>query len=85
MISSSDTSLKNDSKLDNEYLEKLKKKILNLTEIEWHKIYNLLIENNVPLTKNSNGIFVNMSHLNVSVINKINEYNSKCKSKQFFS
>lgn len=58
---------------DNIYLENLKNEILRMTSIEWINIFNIIKENNVPFTKNNNGVFVNMSDLNETTIDSINK------------
>lgn len=57
---------------DNNYLENLKNKILKMTSIEWDNIYKIIKDENIPYTKNNNGIFINMKDLNKSSIESIN-------------
>lgn len=58
---------------DNIYLQSLKNEILKMTSIEWINIFNIIKEDNVPFTKNNNGVFVNMSDLNDKTIESINK------------
>lgn len=76
---------------NNEYLNNLKNEILKMTEIEWINIYNLIKDNNIPFTKNNNGVFVNMSDLTEPCIEKIKSIidfyekisdNTECRKKK---
>ena len=60
------------NKYDTNYLNNLKNEIMKMSEIEWINIFNIVKNNNVPFTKNNNGVFINMSDLTEDSIKKIN-------------
>ena len=63
-------------------VEKLKKKIINtkkrvikevsnLNKLEHIEIFKILKSNNIVYTENVNGIFINLSPVNISILNEI--------------
>ena len=56
------------NKYNNLYLENLKNDILKMSIIEWNNILDIIKDENIPYTKNNNGVFINMSDLKESTI-----------------
>lgn len=56
------------------YLENLKKSIEILNEIHHKKILQIIIDNNITISENSNGCFVNLTDIDDTVIDKIQDY-----------
>tara|TARA_B100000989_G_C19307014_1_gene370888 strand:- start:170 stop:439 length:270 start_codon:yes stop_codon:yes gene_type:complete len=54
-----------------QFLESLKKDIEQLNESDHLKILNILLENNVNISENVNGCFINLSDLDDDVIDKL--------------
>ena len=54
-----------------QFLEILKKDIEQLNESDHLKILNILLENNVNISENVNGCFINLSDLDDDVIDKL--------------
>ena len=46
----------------------IKNKIESLNKIHHIKIFQVLIENNIPYTENRNGVFINMNSFNKTII-----------------
>lgn len=46
----------------------IKNKIESLNKIHHIKIFQVLIENNIPYTENRNGVFINMNSFNKNII-----------------
>lgn len=56
-------------------LDKLKEKIEKMDKIHQIEILKLIIENDVNVNENMNGIFINLTDINNNVlINKLEEY-----------
>lgn len=55
-------------------LTTLRDKIENMTTSHQEDIMKILNDNNVDMSSNSNGSFVNLSSLHVSVIEKLEKY-----------
>lgn len=55
-------------------LEKIRKHIESLNNIHHIEIGKILKNNNVKLTENNNGLFVNLNNIDTNVINEINKY-----------
>jgi hypothetical protein len=53
-------------------------KQLNKNEIE--EVFKLVHDNNVTYTKNSNGIFINLSWIDIDILYKIEKYIIFCKN-----
>lgn len=64
----------NEDEINYEELEKLRKKIELLNNTHHIYIGKLLKNNNVKLTENKNGIFINMNNLSKKIINNLYEY-----------
>lgn len=56
------------------YLENLKKNIENLNEIHHQKILQIIVDNNIIISENSNGCFVNLTDIDDEIIDKIEDY-----------
>tara|TARA_B110000008_G_scaffold274604_1_gene310647 strand:- start:294 stop:563 length:270 start_codon:yes stop_codon:yes gene_type:complete len=52
----------------------LKKKIENLDEIHHKKILEIFLNNNIHVSENRNGCFINISNLDKVIVNKLNDY-----------
>ena len=46
----------------------IKNKIESLNKIHHIKIFQVLIENNIPYTENRNGVFINMNSFNKNIM-----------------
>jgi len=55
-------------------LESIKLKVEMMNKVNQIQILKILKDNNITITENKNGIFVNLSGLDDNVINKINDY-----------
>ena len=55
-------------------IQKLRDNIEKLDKLHHIHIFKLIKENNVEYTENTNGIFVNLSHVSKKVIDKISKY-----------
>ena len=55
-------------------IQKLRDNIEKLDKLHHIHIFKLVKENNVDYTENTNGIFVNLSHVSKKVIDKITKY-----------
>ena len=55
-------------------LIKIKDAIENKSKEHQIEILRILIENQVTINENNNGIFVNLSNINTTIIDKINNY-----------
>ena len=56
------------------YLENLKKSIESLNEIHHKKILQIIVDNNITISENSNGCFVNLTDIDDEIIDKIQYY-----------
>ena len=72
----------NQDTIDTQNVEELKKKIINtkkrvikevsnLNKLEHIEIFKILKSNNIVYTENVNGIFINLSPVNISILNEI--------------
>ena len=76
--------MSNDKKT--QYLKELKNIIEKLHETEQVELLKLFIRNNCNYSENKNGIFINMSKLDNSVIKETEEFLEFCnKNKKFLS
>lgn len=57
-------------------------KISKLGSTEHEEIFKILDRNNIPYTKNSNGVFFNLNTVSEEVINEINTFVSYCQQNQ---
>ena len=55
-------------------LDKLRKSIEDLYTIHHVEIGKIFKKNNIELTENNNGIFINLNLLDIKIINQIREY-----------
>lgn len=55
-------------------LEKIRKHIESLNNVHHIEIAKILKNNNIKLTENNNGLFVNLNNIDGNVINEINKY-----------
>lgn len=55
-------------------LEKIRKQVESLNNIHHIEIGKILKKNNIKLTENNNGLFVNLNNIDIAVINEINNY-----------
>lgn len=75
-----------DTKLTNNYLNDLKKRILKLGNNEYLEIYKIIVDNNINHTKNKNGVFINLLNLDSNTIDEIEKllkYYNEIYSKDF--
>ena len=63
-------------------LDKLRKSIEDLDNIHHIQIGKILKKNNIELTENNNGIFINLNLLDIKIINEIKEYLLYVKTQQ---
>ena len=72
----------NQDSIDTKNVEQLRKKIINtkkrvikevsnLNKLEHIEIFKILKSNNIVYTENVNGIFINLSPVNISILNEI--------------
>ena len=72
----------NQDTIDTKNVDQLKKKIIdtkkrvikevsNLNKLEHIEIFKILKSNNIVFTENVNGIFINLSPINISILNEI--------------
>lgn len=72
----------NQDTIDTKNVDQLKKKIIdtkkrvikevsNLNKLEHIEIFKILKSNNIIFTENVNGIFINLSPINISILNEI--------------
>ena len=57
-----------------QFLESLKKDIEQLNESDHLKILKILLENNVSVSENNNGCFINLSDVEDDVIEKLSNF-----------
>tara|TARA_B100001063_G_C16768382_1_gene560031 strand:+ start:1499 stop:1798 length:300 start_codon:yes stop_codon:yes gene_type:complete len=55
-------------------IQKLRDNIEKLDKLHHIHIFKLVIENKVEYTENTNGIFINLSHVSKKVVDKISKY-----------
>ena len=72
----------NKSKIHFEELDKLRKKIELLPNIHHIEIAKILKNNNIKLTENNNGIFINLNNIETKIIEEIKEYIIFIKSQE---
>ena len=67
-------------KIMNNYLEikKINEEIVKLNKNELKEVFKLIYDNNSLFTRNSNGIFINLSKLNSDILYKIKNYIDFC-------
>ena len=55
---------------------------INLTNIEYNEILNIIQEDNCNYTNNTNGVFINLSNVEENTINKIYNFLKFTKQKK---
>jgi len=73
-IKKEEIDIENYKKTNYNDLEKIRKQIELLNNIHHIEIAKILKNNNIKLTENNNGLFVNLNNIDVNVINEINKY-----------
>lgn len=63
-------------------LDKLRKTIEDLDNIHHIEIGKIFKKNNIELTENNNGIFINLNLLNIKIINEIKDYLKYVKTQE---
>ena len=71
-----------DNNINYPELEKIRKTIENLNNNHHIEIAKILKNNNIKLTENNNGIFLNLNNISESIINEIKNYISFIKSQE---
>ena len=61
-----------------EICNNIKTRIANLSQNEIEEIFKIIYKNNNNYSKNNNGIFINLSWLDMDTINKIDNYINFC-------
>ena len=73
-IKKEEIDIENYKKTNYNDLEKIRKQIELLNNVHHIEIAKILKNNNIKLTENNNGLFVNLNNIDVNVINEINKY-----------
>jgi hypothetical protein len=73
-ISQENTECHKEKKYDDDYISNLKDKIEKLDKDKHIDIFKIFKENNIPFSENSNGIFINISEINDTIIEKLGDY-----------
>ena len=73
-IKKDEIDIENYKKTNYNDLEKIRKQIELLNNIHHIEIAKILKNNNIKLTENNNGLFVNLNNIDINVINEINKY-----------
>tara|TARA_B110000259_G_scaffold187621_1_gene242534 strand:- start:6099 stop:6581 length:483 start_codon:yes stop_codon:yes gene_type:complete len=60
--------------MKNQIKRDLVSKILKLSEIQQNEIFNIIKKEGVNYSKNNNGIFINLTKIDIELINKMNSY-----------
>ena len=61
-----------------EICKNIKTRIANLSQNEIEEIFKIIYKNNNNYSKNNNGVFINLSWLDMDTINKIDNYINFC-------
>jgi hypothetical protein len=61
-----------------EICKNIKTRISNLSQNEIEEIFKIIYKNNNNYSKNNNGVFINLSWLDMDTINKIDNYINFC-------
>ena len=71
--------------LESDYtdLDKLRITIESLSTYHHIEIAKILLNNNIKVSENNNGIFVNLSNISSSIINEIKEYIKFINSQEY--
>ena len=81
LIIENDLQENNDS-INNFELDKLRKNIEGLDIIHHIEIGKIIKKNNIELTENNNGIFINLNMLDTKIINDIKTYLNYVKTQE---
>lgn len=73
-IKTEEIDIENYKKTNYNDLEKIRKQIESLNNVHHIEIAKILKNNNIKLTENNNGLFVNLNNIDINVINEINKY-----------
>ena len=73
-IKKDEIEIENYNKTNYNNLEKIRKQIESLNNVHHIEIAKILKNNNIKLTENNNGLFVNLNNIDISIINEINKY-----------
>ena len=55
-------------------LKDLKDKIESISLFHQAKILNIFYENNIPVNENKNGVFINLTYVDSSILDKVYKY-----------
>ena len=55
-------------------LKDLKDKIESISIFQQTKILNIFYENNIPINENKNGVFINLTYVDSSILDKVYKY-----------
>tara|TARA_B100000497_G_C7327538_1_gene217460 strand:- start:41 stop:523 length:483 start_codon:yes stop_codon:yes gene_type:complete len=68
--------------MNNQIKRELVNKILKLSKIQQNEIFNIIKNEGINYSSNNNGIFINLTKIDISLISKINLYIDYLKSNQ---
>jgi len=68
--------------MNNQIKRDLVNKILKLSKIQQNEIFNIIKNEGINYSSNNNGIFINLTKIDISLISKINLYIDYLKSNQ---
>lgn len=68
--------------MNNQNKRELVTKILKLSKIQQNEIFNIIKNEGINYSSNNNGIFINLTKIDISLINKINLYIDYLKNNQ---
>ena len=60
--------------MNNQIKRELVNKILELSKIQQNEILNIIKKEKINYSSNNNGVFINLTKLDIGLINKINSY-----------
>ena len=68
--------------MDNQIKRDLVNKILKLSKIQQNEVFNIIKNEGINYSSNNNGIFINLTKIDIDLISKINVYIDYLKSNQ---
>tara|TARA_B100000900_G_scaffold410475_1_gene428346 strand:- start:6363 stop:6845 length:483 start_codon:yes stop_codon:yes gene_type:complete len=68
--------------MNNQIKRDLVSKVLKLNKIQQTEVFNIIRKENINYTCNNNGIFINLTKIDIRLINKINTYIDYLKNNQ---
>ena len=68
--------------MNNQIKRDLVNKILKLSKIQQNEVFNIIKNEGIKYTSNNNGIFINLTKIDIDLISKINVYIDYLKSNQ---